>query len=348
MDCHPAGHRRRYADQRQLAFFQATQHPDLALHDHVLLFASTILVSTALFALAGFIFALRSGNLNPRDQRFWIPLAIALVLVVLLQFPVSAPVWRLTPKLEFLQFPWRWTAVLDLPFAIFLAAAAPLKTRRARSATMLACALLLIASSLLASMAFFQSCDQDDSPTNQKLVVENGTGVDGTDEYAPAGADNSLLATNLPQACLVSDPLVELGEGDTDSDPVWYEEQGSCDDTFTAALWQSEHKVFDIESDHDGYVVLRLRRYPAWVLTVNGIAQPQFPPKTLLREDGLMVVPVPQGLSTVDIRWSTTADIRWGRNISLAALLLLVALSILERRLRSKRLPAIQEELRLS
>ena len=46
-------------------------------------------------------------------------------------------------------------------------------------------------------------------------------GISGTDEYAPPGADNSLVATGLPGACLVSDPAAPLGQGDPDMTPDW-------------------------------------------------------------------------------------------------------------------------------
>jgi hypothetical protein len=169
---------------------------------------------------------------------------------------------------------------------------------------------------------FFQVCDDEDQISNQKAVFHDGTGVDGTDEYASAGSDNSLIASGLPDGCLVSDPTQDLGESDSGATPVWYEEQGSCDDTYTAQLWQNEHKILQFDSDHDGYVVLRLSRYPAWMITVNGKAVAPY----ATREDGLIAVPVSAGPSTIDVRWSITEDVILGRWISCIALLLLLAL----------------------
>jgi hypothetical protein len=158
--------------------------------------------------------------------------------------------------------------------------------------------------------------------------------VEGTDVYAAAGSDNSQIASGLPDGCLVSDPTKELGESDDGAEPVWYPEQGSCDDTFTAQLWQNEHKRLQINSDHDGFIVLRLSRNPAWYITVNG------KPVTSLanRKDGLIALPVAAGPSTIEIRWSTTPDVLNGRAISLASLALLAALWIAERRLKAIRL----------
>ncbi len=307
--------------------------PDLEYHDQVLRLASTLLVFTASLALVGFVIALIRRRLTPSTRGFWLPLALLIPVIVLLQFPLSAPLWTL-PKLQFLQFPWRWLMVLNTPFAIFLANATPLATRRARVLSGLTWTLLLLCSTATASLVFFQYCDQEDDPVNQAAIFRTGTGVEGTDEYAPLGSDNSLVASNLPDACLVSDPLQDLGESDPGSAPVWYPEQGSCDDTFHAQLWQNQHKLLQIDTDQAGYIVLRLRRYPAWRVTVNG--QPANTPSN--REDGLLVLPVPQGPSTVNVQWTTTPDVWWGRGISLASLVILLALSLRQRRLKAIRL----------
>ena len=190
-----------------------------------------------------------------------------------------------------------------------------------------------------ASLFFYQYCDEEDEIRNQFAIFHNGSGSEGTDEYAPAGADNSLVASGLPDGCLVSDPDRQLGESDPNLAPVWYPEQGSCDDTFTAELWQNEHKLLQVDTDSAGFVILRLRRYPAWRITVNGQPANQLTDALAhplpLREDGLIVVPVAAGPSTIEVQWSTTEDDRWGRwitAISLLALLLLAALGVVQRR----------------
>jgi hypothetical protein len=289
--------------------------PDLELHDQVLRVASTIVLLTVAAATAGFLIALRRHKLPTTTRTFWIPLALLVPILLFLQFPLSAPLWNL-PKLQFLQFPWRWLTVLDIPFAIFLAAATPLSTRRGRIRSALVWTTILGICAAVASLNFYQRCDEDDAVDNQVAVFHAGTGVDGTDEYAPAGADNTLVASSLPEACLVSDPLTTLGEGDPGSEPAWYPEQGSCDEIFAAQTWQPEHKQLQIDSDHIGFLILRLRRYPAWQITINSRSVPASPS----REDGLMVLPINAGPSTIDIRWQTTPDARWGQTVSLISL----------------------------
>jgi len=300
---------------------------DLALHDQVLHLASTIVVITVVLALAAFLIASLRGKLPVSSRPLWTPLALLIPILFLFQFPVSALIWRL-PELQFLQFPWRWLMVLDLPLAIFLAAATPLGSRRARIWSFLCWTAVLLISAGVANRVFFQPCDDEDAISNQLSIFHAETGVDGTDEYAAIGSDNSLIASGLPDGCLVSDPTQDLGEGNPDTTPVWYPEQGSCDDTYTAQVWQNEHKLLKIDSDHDGFVVLRLSRYPAWRITVNG--RQENPVSS--RQDGLAVVPIAAGPSTIEIRWGTTPDVFWGRTISLASLLALAALWTVERR----------------
>ncbi len=300
--------------------------PDLEYHDQVLRVASSIVLFTVGLAALAFVFVWKRKNLVSGTRRYWLPLAILVPVLLLLQFPVSEPIWTLLPKLEFLQFPWRWLLILDLPLVIFLAAATPMSSLRARSWSSAIWTLGLLGLTATGALVFFQFCDAEDKVPNQVQTFYAGVGVEGTDEYAPLGSDNALVASGLPDACLVSDPAQELGESDSSSDgptaPVWFPEQGSCDDTFQASLWQSELKRLDVDSDHAGFVVLRLRRYPAWNVTVNGQPTRDFQ----YRQDGLLAVPVLEGPSRIEVRWKPTPDVWWGRGISTVSLLVLMLL----------------------
>jgi len=312
--------------------------PDMELHDRVLLYASIICVVTTGMAVFGAFLAWKRRQFLRESRPIWLPLILLAAGIFLLQLPISAPIWNLLPKLQFLQFPWRWLMVLATPYALLLAAGTPLASRRARIGSAFVWTAILLLFAVSATLFFFQYCDEEDEIRNQFTIFHSGAGSEGTDEYAPSGADNSLVASGLPEGCLVSDPDQQLGESDPDLAPVWYPEQGSCDDTFTAQLWQNEHKILNIDTDSDGYVILRLRRYPAWRITVNGNPANQLTDKLShplpLREDGLVVVPVAAGPSTIEVQWSTTPDVRWGRwisVISLVALLLLAVLGVLLR-----------------
>jgi hypothetical protein len=340
----PAAWEQRWIDIRQAVdvgmrvgdswLFSSHASPDLALHDQVLRTASFILVYTTALAAIALTLSLVRRKLPSTSRAFWMPLALLIPIIFLLQLSISTPVWHLLPKLEFLQFPWRWLMVLGIPYAIFVAIATPLESRRSRAWSAIGWAAALILLACLAGHFFFQICDEEDQISNQVAIFQAGTGVEGTDEYAAAASDNSLIASGLPDGCLVSDPAQELGESEDGATPVWYSEQGSCDDTYTAQIWQNEHKLLKIDSDHDGFVVLRLSRFPAWRITVNN--QPVAAPAA--REDGLVVVPVSAGPSTIEARWSITPDDLWGRWTSFGSVVLLGLLWMVERRVRAVRL----------
>jgi len=311
--------------------------PDMELHDRVLLVASAIVLLTALSAAAGFVIGRLRCRLCPANRGYWLPLALLVPVILVLQFPISGWAWTLLPQLRFLQFPWRWLMVLGVPCTLFLAAASPLSSRKAIRWSIVGWTAGMLVAAGLATLFFIQYCDEEDKALNQIAIFRSGRGVAGTDEYAPVGSDNSLVASGLPTGCLVTDPTQELGEStpegdsseDPDTIPLWFPEQGSCDEVYAAEKWKAEEKVLTINPDHDGFVILRLRRYPAWRITVNG-QSPSLPLPA--REDGLIAIPVAAGPARIEVRWTNTPDVLWGRAISLLSLVALFGLIWFERR----------------
>jgi hypothetical protein len=311
--------------------------PALALHDLELRRVSFLAAAMLAVALLGLLIAWRRGQLRAR-RSWWIPLALIPAAVLLLQLPISLPLWNLLPKLRFLQFPWRWLVVLEAPMAIFFAMAVWPSRRGPRLAVAAACAALFLAASAASGILFFQPCDDQDAVEPMAQVNRAGAGFVGTDEYAPPGADNSLAAAGLPFACLVADPSAVLGapaaadSGDTA--PVWDPGQHSCAATFAAASNQPEHLRLAALVDRPGYLILRLRSYPAWRITVNGRPVSALPQ----RSDGLLAIPVSRGPVNIAADWTATRDVLLGRWLSALALLLLAMLFFLERRLAQPRL----------
>jgi hypothetical protein len=166
-------------------------------------------------------------------------------------------------------------------------------------------------------------------------VYRSGQGFEGVYEYEPVGADDSVVATGLPDACLVANPNIQLGVLDTPgANPDWWIEQKSCDAVYSAtppaAQANPQHLHISAVLPHAGFLILRLRTYPAWRITVNG--QPAGP--SAPREDGLTVVPVPQGPINLTADWTTTPDVRAGRWLSVLAVLLVTVIWLVERRYR--------------
>jgi hypothetical protein len=305
--------------------------PRLELHDIELIRVSAIAVAMVLMALAGVAVSWWHRTL-PSDRRWWIPLALVPVIVLFLQLPISEFVWNALPKMRFLQFPWRWLVVLEAPMGIFFASAVWAGGRIWRTVVSIGCVVAVCLATVFAYVSLFQPCDEDDAVSGTLRDYRGGVGFAGTDEYAPPGADNSLVADELPFACLVTNPATRLGKGDPGMVPDWAPDQGSCDATYSQAQGfrggSPEHLRLLADVPHAGYLVLRLRTYPAWGVRVNGRPVASMPS----RDDGLMTVPVPQGRVDLAADWTITPDVLAGRVISIAALALITMLWLWERR----------------
>jgi len=347
----PAAFEQRWVDIRQAIddpglrvensfLFGHPSGPDMDLHNIELRRVSIIAILGVVLTLACIFIAWRRKTL-PVNHRWWIPLALIPLAVLLLQLPISLPLWNLLPKLRFLQFPWRWLVVLEAPAGLFFAAAIwpTTRTRRwPRIAVTTLCTAAFLASTAVAALYFFQPCDDEDAVAPMVTVYNSGAGFEGVDEYAAVGTDNSIVATGLPDACLVANPRIPLGIVDTPgANPDWWIEQKSCtpihSDQPPATHSNPQHLRFNAVLPHAGYLILRLRTYPAWLITLNGHPAAQI----IRRDDGLVAIPAPQGPVNLAVDWTTTPDVRAGRWLTLLALVLLTALCLLERRLTPRK-----------
>lgn len=327
----PAAWEQRWVDIRQAVddpgymienswLFSRHSDPRLQLHDIELARVSAIGASMMAVALLAVFVSWRRGTLPP-NRRWWIPLALIPLAVLFLQLPISLPVWNLLPKLRFLQFPWRWLVVVEAPMAVLFAAAVWSSRRWLRIAVVGLCAGLCGLAMAYTSVSFYQGCDEEDAVIPMSTAFKAGDGFEGSDEYAPPSADNGVLATSLPAACLVSDPERALGAGAPNTTPDWSADQGSCRATYewTAGDSANGHLSLRATVTGSGFLVLRLREYPAWKVTVNGTELKDQGE----RQDGLMTVPVAGGPEDIEIQWTATPDVVTGRVLSLLTLALI-------------------------
>jgi hypothetical protein len=328
--------------------FPHHSNPALIQRDQELHFISLLAVSMIAVALMSLIALWLRGKLSvnrltvwpigagvgaagkPVPRAVWIPLACIPAVVLFLLLPVSLPVWNLLPKLRFLQFPWRWLLVVEAPMAIFFAGAVwPAKSARRwpRPTVVCVCALFFLAATVFAAKNFFRDGVEFDDLATILAKYDSGVGFIGTDEYAPPGVDNYIVATGLPEACLSGSFDTELGIASTpEANSAWRPEQGTCIATATAQSRQAEHMRIATVAAQAGFLILRLRTYPAWRVTVNGKLATNLP----ARPDGLMAVPVAQGPIDLTVDWTTTPDVIAGRCVSVVALLALIGLGLLE------------------
>lgn len=271
-------------------------------HDQVLHTASLVAILLIALTAATFVMIRVAAKArNPQLSTHLLPpIAVLTVAITLLLTPVAAPIWNHAPELAFLQFPWRLLAILAAILSLTTALALTALKLRARSAAAVA---LVIATALTypAYSVFRQSCDPEDTVQARQALFHSSYGDEPTDEYTPITADNDSLAHTNPPFWLSSDPNAKAPANATPS-PV------------------PTH--FTISSLTPQTLILNLRDYPTWRITLN---------QTLItarqqRDDGLIALPIPAGPSTITLGYAHTPDQTIGNGFTLASLALLLAI----------------------
>jgi hypothetical protein len=338
--------------------FARNADPLLASHNMTLHQISILAVVMLVITFSAGAVAWIRG-VEPEARRWSIPLALIPLAVLFLLLPFSLPVWNVVPELRLLQFPWRWLMILEAPMAIWFALAVCFDRRNLRRWQMAACAAIFVGISLAAPYWWYFECGS--SMDSLQQLVREGVGVFGKPEYGTPGThlpfidplvDSNgvplvdprayFIVQSLPSACLLDNNPDASVQGDAGSVPVWRGNLANCNSSgwrelvltsgasgLESAGNMPEQKWIVGVAEHAGYLILRLRYYPAWGVKVNGT------PVTAIAEQerGLMAVPVPQGNVQVSVDWTTTGDVVAGRWVSGVALLLITALFFFERKL---------------
>ena len=300
-------------------------HTADAFHDQVLRTASWILIAElGLASIAAWLAWRRRAGGRAR-----VALTSLIPVILLLQLPLSDAIWKHAPHLKFLQFPWRWTLALSVVGCVLAGLAIGGIRGFPRLGWKVIAGVLIAAMATGGGWLFFQPCDDEDAVAAQIAAFAQGQGIQGTDEYTPAGADNTSVQQNLPLVRVLRRAQDDDTDGAGGDNPQW---RGGGSGTIAARVdakrRDAEHWVVSVFTPEPGFAVLRLMEYPAWRVTVDGTPAQGRP----AREDGLMDVPVTAGSHSVEVRWKATRDVIAGRAVSAIALLLLAAVAMLERR----------------
>jgi len=232
------------------------------------------------------VWAARQWRETKRD--LWNVLLGWAIACSVLMFPVAAVLWRLLPKMEFMQFPWRWLLCLSLIFCVFVTVG--LRRWWWRGAVcVLSILVIVMAWSRVQAPWWDNAADLREMQDN----MVTGAGYEGTDEYAPAGADPTTI----------------------NKDARYVTVDGPAHAAIHVYRWDAESRMFTAEMSAPDQLALRLFRYPAWRVEVNGRVV-----ETAARPDtGQMLVPVEAGVNRVQIRFARTWDRSAGGWISLIA-----------------------------
>jgi len=232
----------------------------------------------------------------------WNALLAWAIACSVVMFPVTSVLWRFLPKLQFMQFPWRWLLCLSMVFAILVTVG--VRKWWVRAAICLT-AILLIATAWhrIQPPWWDQAADLREMQDN---MASDGSGYEGTDEYTPVGGEPSAIDKDARQAVVV----------------------GGADATIRILHWGAESKMFTADMSAPDQLALRLFPYPAWKVEVNGRVV-----ETAAREGtGQMVVPVEAGMNRVQITFMRTWDRSFGGWVSVVALIAMLVWILVARR----------------
>ena len=217
-----------------------------------------------------------------------------------LMFPVSSVLWKFLPKMQFMQFPWRWLLCLSLIFTLFVAAGMRRWWWRG----------VVCAVSILVIVMAWHSIQPPwwDNAADLREMQDNmqaGTGYEGTDEYTPAGADAAAIDKDARNVTVA----------------------GPARAAIRVSRWNAESKMFSAEMSAPDQLKLRLFRYPAWQAEVNGHVAP-----TASTDTGQLLVPVEAGMNRVQLVFVRTWDRSLGAWISLLTAMAVLVRTALARR----------------
>ena len=252
-------------------------------------------IAVCLMLLTGTAVAMYLRRQRIRSDLWW-SLTVLALISSLLMFPLSTVLWRHLPKLQFLQFPWRWLIVLTVAFAVLVPSVAAVKPRRFLFVAVFMCAAALALSARV-------RWGGHDMPE----VVEqfaSGAGYFATTNFTPIGANRFVLEEHEPL-------LQRVGQNG--------ELVGLDDVKVQVGTWSAERKVFSVQAKEEITLALKLLNYPSWEVFIDGqrASASSFP------RNGQMLITLADGEHGVEVRFGRTRDRTIGGVISLVSLIML-------------------------
>jgi len=219
-------------------------------------------------------------------REVWKALSLWALACSVLMLPMSAFFWKALPKLQYMQFPWRWLLCLSMIFTVFVSVGLRRWWQRG-VVCVLSLVVIVVAWRCVQAPWWDTAADLREMQDNMATSV----GYEGTDEYTPLGADPSAVDKDARKVTVT----------------------GPARAAIDVLRWDAESKVFTAEMSAPDRVALRVFRYPAWRVSVNGREV-----ETTAHEGaGQMLIPVGAGMNRVEIRFARTWDRTVGGWISL-------------------------------
>ena len=249
--------------------------------------------------------AWKARSERARFGRAWWPLLILGAVASVMMLSISAPLWHVLPKAEFVQFPWRWLFVLSL--VVVLIGTAGYMPRRIKHVEWVVTLVALLA---LGSFLLDKGWPGALHGAGTTLAASRSGYFDPTaPEYTPAGSDRSQLQSEHAVASFVGE------DGRVLAAPA------------EVLAWTAEEKHLVLNSRTAQRVVLGVLSYPAWEAQVNG----RIVPITAYAGGGEITLPVQAGKSDIELRFGRTRDRTVGGVLSLLGVVALAGLFFLRR-----------------
>lgn len=240
-----------------------------------------------------------------RESGYWLGVAAVSILMML---PLSAPIWRLLPTLQIIQFPWRFHVVLTVATTPLVALGAGSLLQAAGSISKrklwIGAPLLVgtLASGVLVAYATVNRLAVD----SEAMLIRSRDAP----EYRPQWVSRETFRSDSLTQLATSSPDVEVTAGTG---------------TVRIERWQPRTILLRTNASTDVTLMLQQLYYPGWMAKVRGGRNRlRVGPS---RPDGLLHVNVPRGRHEVTVQLAPLAEERLGRAISGISALLVVALA---------------------
>ncbi len=263
-----------------------------------------IITCVALLEMGMILSAAWTGRWREANRNFWNALLLWAAACSVLMFPVSAVLWKFLPKMQFMQFPWRWLLCLSMTFTLFVSTG--MRRWWWRGAV---CGIIILAIVMAWHRIQPPWWDNNGDLREMQDNIADRVGYEGTDEYTPLGADPAAIDKDARNVTVA----------------------GPAHGAIRVSRWDAESRMFTAEMSVPDQLALRLFRYPAWQAKVNGHVV-----ETASTDTGQMLVPVEAGMNRVQITFVRTWDRTAGGWSALVAVMSMI-LWLLQTRWRVSR-----------
>ena len=180
-------------------------------------------------------------------RELWTALLGWAMACCVLMFPVTGLLWTVLPKMQFMQCPWRWLLCLSMIFSVFVSAWMTVGLRRWwwRGAVGAVSILVIVVAWHRVQAPWWDNAG--DLREMQDNMADR-VGYEGTDEDAPVGADPGAIDKEARNVTV----------------------DGPAHAAIHVYRWDAESRMFTAEMSAPDQLALRLFRYPAWQVEVNG------------------------------------------------------------------------------